>query len=413
MRLMTDKNRWVFFSIFTAVIFLFLFGLGCVRENRRLLEKENQILKAAGVLETEKTQDALYHMLREKGEDTVKARGREILVKYGYKKTVQESLRTEMSQYMRWSAALLLGVYGAVAGAAFLWMKMTEVQREQEFEELRAMAEQFYLGNYQVSYEEAEGTKSQLLSRLDSLGRKLMVNENKLWEEKEGTKSLVTDISHQLKTPVASLGMCMELLEGEELTKEEQKEFLKQAVGQTKRLDSLTKALINISRMETGMISIQKEIKPIMDTIAQAVSSIYVKAKEKHIQIEVIKESSSIENLKIFHDPKWTREAIANILENAVKYSDEGTDIQIRMMERTGFLRIEIEDQGIGIDRENYSKIFQRFYRGNEDRVKEAEGSGVGLYLTRKILEAQGGTVSVSAGKQGSIFILHLSLTDL
>lgn len=314
---------------------------------------------------------------------------------------------------MHWSAALLLGVYGAVAGAAFLWMKKTKAQREQEFEELRAMAEQFYLGNYQVSYEEAEGTKSQLLSRLDSLGRKLMVNENKLWEEKEGTKSLVTDISHQLKTPVASLGICLELLEGEELTKEEQKEFIKQAVGQTKRLDSLTKALINISRMETGMISIQKEMKPIMDTIAQAVSTIYVKAQEKQIQIEVIKESSSIENLEIFHDPKWTREAIANILENAVKYSNEGTDIQIRMMERTSFLRIEIEDQGIGIDRENYSKIFQRFYRGNEDRVKEAEGSGVGLYLTRKILEAQGGTVSVSAGKQGSIFILHLSLTDL
>lgn len=413
MRQTTAMKQWAVFSIFTAVIFLSLFGIGCVRENNRLLVKEDQILKAAGILNIEKTQDALYDFFHGKGEDSVKARGRDVLGRYGYEKTVRQSLRAEMRQYMLWSGIVLSGVYAALTGAAFLWMKKMRIQREQEFEELGAMAEQFYTGNYRVSYEEAEGAKSQFLSRFDSLGRKLQVNEENFRAEKEGTKSLVTDISHQLKTPVASLEMCLELLEGEELTKEEQKEFLSQALGQTKRLDSLTQALINISRMETGMISIQKELKPIMDTIAQAVSTVYVKAQEKQMQIEVIKEGSAIENLKIFHDPKWTREAVANILENAVKYSDEGTTIQIRMMLRTSFLRIEIEDQGIGIDREDYSKIFQRFYRGKEERIKRAEGSGVGLYLTRKILEAQGGTVSVSAGKQGSIFILHLSLTDL
>ncbi|MBS7008699.1 sensor histidine kinase [Anaerostipes sp.] len=410
---MTEKKRWAFFSLFTAVIFLFLFGSGCFWQNKRLLEKENQILKTAGVLETENTQGALYDLFQGKGEEPLISRGKEALERYGYKTIVRENLDAEMRQYMYETVFLLSAAYAAVTAAAFLWMKKTAKHREQEFDEIRGMAEQFYAGNYEISYEESEGTKSQLLSRLDSLGRKLQVNENKLIEEKEGTKSLVTDISHQLKTPVASLEMCLELMEGEDLTKEEQKEFLQQAIGQTKRLDSLTKALINISRMETGMISIKKEEAPIMDTIAQAVSTVYVKAQEKQIRIEVIKESSSIERLKISHDPKWTREAIANILENAVKYSDEGTVVRIRMMMRTSFLRIEIEDQGIGIHRENQSKIFQRFYRGNEERVKEAEGSGVGLYLTRKILEAQGGTVSVSDGKQGSIFILHLSLTDL
>lgn len=206
--------------------------------------------------------------------------------------------------------------------------------------------------------------------------------------------------------------MCLELLAEEDLSKEEQKEFLGQAVGQTQRLESLTKALINISRMETGMISVKKIQAPIMDTIAQAVSSVYVKAQEKNIEIEVVKNSDEAADMVIPHDPHWTREAIANILENAVKYSGRDTCIQIRMMKRTSFLRIEIEDQGIGIDSRDYTKIFQRFYRGTAPQVKEADGSGVGLYLTRSILEAQGGSVSVSAGKQGSIFIIHLGLKN-
>ena len=126
--------------------------------------------------------------------------------------------------------------------------------------------------------------------------------------------------------------------------------------------------------------------------------------------MEVVKNSDGIADMAISHDPHWTREAIANILENAVKYSGRDTCIQIRMMRRTSFLRIEIEDQGIGIDSRDYSKIFQRFYRGTAPQVKKEDGSGVGLYLTRSILEAQGGSISVSAGKQGSIFKIHLSL---
>lgn len=117
--------------------------------------------------------------------------------------------------------------------------------------------------------------------------------------------------------------------------------------------------------------------------------------------------------MEIPHDPHWTREAIANVLENAVKYSPADSCIQIRLMRRTSFLRIDIEDQGIGIDSREYSKIFQRFYRGSALQVKEADGSGVGLYLTRTILEAQGGSISVSSGKRGSIFTVQLSLTDL
>lgn len=406
-----EKIGWVKFSVCTAAILLCIFGYGLFSEDRRLIREEKQLQETAGMLEEGKTkEEILYHIFQEDDEKALEKKGKQFFVRAGFEEETKARYQSRMVQYIVHTGGVLLGAYLLITAAAYIWTRETSRRREQEFEQFGSVIEQFYTGNYQVPYKEEEGMKSQLFSRLNSLGKRLEVQEKRIQDEKEATKSLVTDISHQLKTPVASLKMCLELLEEEELSKEEQKEFLGQAVGQTRRLDSLTKALINISRMETGMISVKKIHAPIMDTVAQAVSSVYGKAQEKNIEMEVVKNSDGIADMAIPHDPHWTREAIANILENAVKYSGRDTCIQIRMMRRTSFLRIEIEDQGIGIDSRDYSKIFQRFYRGTAPQVKKEDGSGVGLYLTRSILEAQGGSISVSAGKQGSIFKIHLSL---
>ncbi len=406
-----EKIGWVKFSVCTAAILLCIFGYALFSEDRRLIREEKQLQETAGMLEEGKTkEEILYHIFQEDDEKALEKKGKQFFVRAGFEEETKARYQSRMVQYIVHTGGALLGAYLLITAAAYIWTRETSRRREQEFEQFGSVIEQFYTGNYQVPYKEEEGMKSQLFSRLNSLGKRLEVQEKRIQDEKETTKSLVTDISHQLKTPVASLKMCLELLEEEELSKEEQKEFLGQAVGQTRRLDSLTKALINISRMETGMISVKKIHAPIMDTVAQAVSSVYGKAQEKNIEMEVVKNSDGIADMAIPPDPHWTREAIANILENAVKYSGRDTCIQIRMMRRTSFLRIEIEDQGIGIDSRDYSKIFQRFYRGTAPQVKKEDGSGVGLYLTRSILEAQGGSISVSAGKQGSIFKIHLSL---
>lgn len=115
------------------------------------------------------------------------------------------------------------------------------------------------------------------------------------------------------------------------------------------------------------------------------------------------------------HDIKWTKEAIVNVLDNAIKYSPKDSQIQITMEKQIHFFRIEIRDEGIGIKKEEINRIFQRFYRGKQEVIKQAEGSGVGLYLTRKILEEQGGNITVvfPYGKEktkGSTFAIMLSL---
>lgn len=245
---------------------------------------------------------------------------------------------------------------------------------------------------------------------LESLGNTLKILQEQMKVEKEETKSLVTDISHQLKTPVAALKACFEILQQTDLSEEEREEFSMRCNQQLRGLENMLGALINISRMETGMIEIHREDVCIFDTFVEAVNRVYVKSKEKNISIEVETEAE-ITKLKVFHDKKWLCEAFINVLENGIKYSPSGSRITTRFIMRTTFLRIEIEDQGLGIKREEVSQIFKRFYRGQSDKVKAEEGSGVGLYLTREIISRHGGTITVyssKTGENGSVFVFQI-----
>lgn len=214
--------------------------------------------------------------------------------------------------------------------------------------------------------------------------------------EREETKSLVTDISHQLKTPLAALHACFDILNqtNNHLTKEEQEEFKTRCENQLNGFEELLNELIGISRMESGMIQIKKENLPIFDTIIEAINRIYPKISEKNMDIEFEAEEE-LKSLAVMHDSKWFCEALINILDNAVKYSEENTCITIRMFKRSILLRIEIEDMGIGIPKSEYHEIFKRFYRGTYKKVKSQKGSGIGLYLTRKIISMHHGTIAV------------------
>lgn len=247
------------------------------------------------------------------------------------------------------------------------------------------------------------------------LGHKLMLRTQALSEERDNTKTLVTDISHQLKTPVSALKNCL-TMSMEADSDEERDTFLQKCSLQLTKLESLMEALINISRLETSMITLQREKTALSDILLDAVNTIYVKAMQKDISVEVTYspgESSDAPgaSLLLSLDRKWTAEALANILDNAVKYSPSESTVTIRINKLYSYVRIEIEDTGIGIPREEYNKIFQRFYRGAHPAIQHSEGSGVGLYLSRKIIEEQGGSIMVKpALNQGSIFVVQLPL---
>lgn len=249
-----------------------------------------------------------------------------------------------------------------------------------------------------------EGIFNRIYSDLNKLSRSLNLKVRNLDKEKESIKELVTDISHQLKTPLASLKLYNTLLIEEELEEEEKMEFLQTNKLSINKLHNLIDSLVNISRLEANMISIKKENKGIKSTLKKAIDSVRVKANQKQISIEL----EDFDDIQILHDSKWTEESIFNVIDNGVKYTDENGKINISVSQTINFVRIDIKDNGIGIDKLEFNNIFKRFYRNSE--VEDIEGSGVGLYLSRKILEQQGGNIIVSSKKgEGSKFSLFLT----
>lgn len=241
---------------------------------------------------------------------------------------------------------------------------------------------------------------------LKKLSDNLHMKSDDLNSERDNTKILVTDISHQIKTPLSALETCFSMYVEAESEKEKS-EFLSRCYIQLDKLKSLTASLINISRLESDMISINAEPIKISNIIIDAVNTVYHKALKRNIEII----TSEFDDITLTLDKKWTAEAIANILDNAAKYSPYDSKIKIRTLKMYSFIRIEIEDEGIGISKSEQNQIFRRFYRGESSEVKNEDGSGVGLYLSRKILEMQGGTVSVYPAKEcGSIFVVQLPL---
>lgn len=341
-------------------------------------------------------------------------KGAAILREYGF----DEEYKTVYNRQFQKDKNKTILLYGLIYGVAITGMliifKLQQKRRKDELIEIGNILLEFQKGNYLInSAITDEDNRSKLNSLLESLGRQLDLNQRHLEKEKEEIKTLVTDISHQLKTPVASLKMGVSLLE-EGLKQDEAQEFMNLCKKQVHHLENLVQALLNISRLEVGMIVIQKKNQKIIDTVVDAINSVYIKADTKNIHIDVESGvSDEVANLVVPHDRKWTAEAIGNILDNAIKYSEAKTTIQVRLEKTINFLRIEIEDEGIGIDKKEYNRIFKRFYRGKSNQVQQSEGAGVGLYLSRKILEEQGGNIIVSSKKQGegSKFILQLSLT--
>lgn len=227
------------------------------------------------------------------------------------------------------------------------------------------------------------------------------ISAKKQQMEKDNIKSLIADISHQTKTPIANVLLYTQLLGEEELT-ENGHFYVYELETQAKKLQTLIEALVKTSRLETGVIALNPVSSRIDTVICAAVSQIVPKADEKQIKLSV--ESS---DTKAVFDSKWTEEAIVNLLDNAIKYTQNGGKITVSVSEYQMFASINVKDNGPGISEEEQSKVFWRFYRGVEQQSKD--GVGIGLYLVRQIAEGQGGYIRVQSSKgQGTVFSLYL-----
>lgn len=248
-----------------------------------------------------------------------------------------------------------------------------------------------------------EGEASALAGKMMRVQEKLNVEIYQAKEEKESVKSLISNMSHQLRTPLSNVMLYQELLVNQELDSEKRSVFERKLKEQTEKINWILQSLFKMVRLEEGVIQFDAEVNPVKETLRKAINSVYEKAASKEIEIV----TQETEEIYLVHNVKWTAEALENILENAVKYSPRGSRIEIALKQFEMCSQIKISDQGIGIQEKEFNNIFKRFYRSLE--VQELEGSGIGLYLAKLILEKQKGYITIeSKPGEGSSFFVFL-----
>lgn len=248
-----------------------------------------------------------------------------------------------------------------------------------------------------------EGEFSALVSKLKQIQNVLGTHVQNAEEEKEQVKSLVSNMSHQLKTPLMNLSIYGEILGAGEADPQRRKEFAGKMQKQIDKLNWIVESLSKMVKLEQNIDGFEAAGLPIGQTIFDAVDMIYEKLEQK--DIELITEP--FEDQILYHNRKWTGEVFVNLLENAVKYTQNGGLIRIRVCPYELYTEIQIADNGRGIKQEELTDIFKRFYRSPE--VEHMEGSGIGLYLSNLILEKEKGYMMVrSEYGKGSCFSVFL-----
>lgn len=287
--------------------------------------------------------------------------------------------------------------------AAVVGHVLSQLQLKRTYSQLNAMLDEAIKGEFkESSYDESQ--MSRVSVKLKRFLTASQLSSNNLNQEKERVKGLISDISHQTRTPITSIILYTQLLAEDEKLDAEERSKLQMITRYSEKLDFLIQALVKTSRLETGIITVNPTRELLNNAVSAALEEVSEKASNKNIAIV-----NQIEgNHYAFFDLKWTVEAIYNILDNAVKYTDNGQTVMISVKDYEMFVCLSVTDTGRGIPEDEINKIFSRFYRSPS--VTEQEGVGIGLYLARKIMMEQQGYIKVASKvNQGTTFSLFFA----
>lgn len=274
--------------------------------------------------------------------------------------------------------------------------------RERLYKKSENIIKNYINGNYTVHLPQSnEGTIYQFLSSVDQLATMLQAKNDAEQKTKEFLKNTISDISHQLKTPLSALMMYQEIIENEPDNPETVKEFSLKIGTALKRIEKLIQSMLKITRIDAGSITFDKSNYSISNILNHAVSELTTRADNEKKEIII---NGDLEQM-LYCDIEWTSEAIGNIIKNALDHTDTGGKITVSWERTPAMIRILIKDNGHGIAQEDIHHIFKRFYRSKS--TSDSQGIGLGLPLAKAIIEEQGGILSVQSERlQGTTFTL-------
>ncbi len=293
-------------------------------------------------------------------------------------------------------AAVLLSVMLVCVTACFLQ------RREKLYCYAQDIITRFSEGNFDRHLPQNEnGSIYRLFAAVEELAVALRAQGGKEQQLKVFLRDTISDISHQLKTPLAALHMYTEIIAQEPDNTETVERFSGKIMQSLERMEQLVQTLLTVSRIDAGSIVFQKEWQTASDLVASAAADLSVRAQAEGKRLVTEGDSAQM----LFCDRQWTREAVANLIKNALDHTEEDGTIMVSWERSPAMFRLSVADDGCGISAEDMPHVFKRFYHGKRDGSRQ--GLGLGLPLAKSIVEGQDGILSVSSTPgEGAVFIL-------
>ncbi len=335
------------------------------------------------------------------------ASGAALLSAAGYDQNIHESLLPEVMLFHQRYALFILSVsflfFTLILAALFI----SELHRDRQLETAADMLRCFMDGNTTSRLEDCgEGSLSRLFAAVNVMATSLTAHNEKEKRNREFLKDTLSDISHQLKTPLTALQMYNEIILEENTGNEVVESFTWKSRRELARMENLIQNLLKLTRLDAGTIELEKSVRNVSSFLKDCIAPFTTRSDQEEKTIRLYCSGS----VSFCIDETWFREAVGNIIKNALDHTDTGGQIDISFEESAVSAEIIICDSGAGICPEDIHHIFKRFYRSQNSRDKQ--GVGIGLALSKAIVEKHGGTITVQSEMgQGSEF--HLLLPRL
>lgn len=403
MRFLYEKQSRRFYI--AVLILILLAGIGSVLQSRiygariQSMMIEHDTAVVSSLLEQGIETDIIAAAITN---DSSSEQGTELLNKLGISEATDPRILENINDVQSLMATAGLVETAVLAVLLFLAIFSFLIKRDRLYRSAIGTVINFTDGDFSsLLPQQDNGTVYQLFARINAMATALKAKQETETEAREFLKGTVSDISHQLKTPLAALSMYQEIIQNEPGNTETVKTFSQKSTAALGRIEHLIKTLLKLTRLDAGGIEFHKSEYMIGEVVSQSVEELSDRAKNENKELQISGNQKDI----IRCDMEWTREAVGNIVKNALDHTKAGGMIQISWDETPLMFRISVSDNGDGIDEEDIHHIFKRFYRSKKSL--DTQGIGLGLPLVKSIVEGQGGTISVQSEiGAGTTFVL-------
>lgn len=333
-------------------------------------------------------------------EEVIKGEG--ILRKYGITEDLESELFPKISEVAGRNSYSIYLVFVILTMVLFFLNYSQYVFLYKRIRRLTYGAKKVVEGDYDIAiYEDEEGDFAKLAVSFNNMRQIIRNNIMELNKEKEFLVDILSDISHQLKTPLSSMIVYNDIMLNKELSKEQTKTFLFNNQNQLQRMKWLIKSILKLAKLDAKAIGLVKEEQSLNETLQESIEALESKAYEGRIKINFNEKDEIVFN----HDRLWLEEALINIIKNGIEHTNEGGEINIELIENPVYRRIIIKDNGEGIKEEDLPNIFKRFYKVKTSR--KSDSIGIGLSLAKSIIELHNGLIECESRLgEGTKFII-------